>query len=88
MPRADDGDGPFYRGASSRWLAELRGRRHPARRVLRAARSGTLSVLYVDYRELTAKGKARLWSMPMQPILPPFNPEGPAARSRRRSCTS
>ena len=38
---------------------------------------GTLSVLYVDYRELTANEGAAL-AMPMRPILPPFDPEGPA----------
>jgi hypothetical protein len=39
---------------------------------------GTASVLYVDFRELTANEGAAL-AVPMQPILPPFNPAGPAS---------
>src|SRR3546814_11425390 len=38
--------------------------------------AGTASVLYVDYRELTANEGAAL-VMPPRPILPPFDPAGP-----------
>lgn len=38
---------------------------------------GTLSVLYVDYRTLTENEGTALGA-PMQPILPPFDPEGPS----------
>jgi hypothetical protein len=66
--RADTDDGPFYRGAI-RWLAELEDGA-----ILRVAffalLIGTASVLYVDFRELTANEGAAL-TMPMQPILPP-----------------
>ena len=37
---------------------------------------GTLSVLYVDYRELT-EGEGLALAMPQQPILPAFAPGGP-----------
>ena len=39
--------------------------------------AGTASVLYVDFRELTANEGAAL-AVPMRPILPPFDPAGPA----------
>ena len=61
-------EGPFYRGAIA-WLAGLEDGA-----ILRVAffglLLGTASVLYVDYRELTANEGAAL-AMPMQPILPP-----------------
>jgi len=38
---------------------------------------GTASVLYVDFRELTESEGAAL-AVPMRPILPPYDPEGPA----------
>ena len=38
---------------------------------------GTASVLYVDFRELTANEGAAL-ALPMRPILPPYDPDGPA----------
>jgi hypothetical protein len=73
--RADTDDGPFYR----RLIAFLAGFEDGA--IMRVAffglLIGTLSVLYVDYRELTANEGAAL-AMPMQPILPPVDPTGPA----------
>lgn len=48
---------------------------------------GTASVLYVDFRELTASQGAAL-AMPMQPILPPYDPEGPAEGARPNVTTS
>ena len=71
--RADEG--PFYRGII-RWIAGLEDGA-----ILRVAffalLIGTASVLYVDFRELTANEGAAL-AMPLQPILPPFDPDGPA----------
>lgn len=73
--RADIAGGPFYRGVV-RWIAEVEDGA-----ILRVAffalLIGTASVLYVDFRELTANEGAAL-AMPMQPILPPFDPDGPA----------
>jgi hypothetical protein len=72
--RADTDEGPFYRGAI-RWLAELEDGA-----VLRVAffglLIGTASVLYVDFRELTASESAGL-AQPGRPILPPSNPALP-----------
>lgn len=72
--RAETDEGPFYRGAL-RWLAGVEDGA-----ILRVAffalLIGTASVLYVDYRELTATEGAAL-AAPMRPILPPFNPAGP-----------
>lgn len=66
--RAASHNAPFYRGAIE-WVAGL-----DDGAILRVAffglLAGTLSVLYVDYRELTANQGAALAS-PMQPILPP-----------------
>ena len=60
--------GPFYRGALG-WLAGLEDGA-----ILRVAffglLLGTVSVLYVDYRELTANEGLAL-ATPLQPILPP-----------------
>ncbi|GLQ11511.1 hypothetical protein GCM10007913_34430 [Devosia yakushimensis] len=74
--RADTDEGPFYRGAI-RWLAELEDGA-----ILRVAffalLAGTASVLYVDFRELTAGQSAG--PQLGRPILPPSNPalpEGP-----------
>ena len=71
--RADTDDGPFYRGAI-RWLAGLEDGA-----ILRVAffalLAGTASVLYVDFRELTAGQSAG--PQPGHPILPPSNPALP-----------
>ncbi|HWU19174.1 MAG TPA: hypothetical protein VN155_15960 [Devosia sp.] len=71
--RADTDDGPFYRGAI-RWLAGLEDGA-----ILRVAffalLAGTASVLYVDFRELTAEQSAG--PQPGHPILPPSNPALP-----------
>ena len=68
-------DGPFYRRIVSRIAAVEDGA------IMRVAffglLLGTLSVLYVDYRELT-EGEGAALAMPMQPILPAFDPDGPA----------
>lgn len=73
--RARTEDGPFYR----RIIAFLAG--FEDGQIMRVAffglLLGTLSVLYVDYRELTANEGAAL-AMPMQPILPSADPTGPA----------
>lgn len=73
--RADSEDGPFYR----RLIAFLAGFEDGAimRVAFFALLFGTLSVLFVDYRELT-EGEGAALATPMQPILPPFNPVGPA----------
>ena len=67
-------DGPLYRRAIQ-WLGALEDGA-----ILRVAffglLLGTVSVLYVDYRELTANEGAAL-ATPLQPILPPAT-EGPA----------
>ena len=49
--------------------------------------AGTASVLYVDFRELTANEGAAL-AMPMQPILPPYDPDGPADATAPNVTTS
>jgi hypothetical protein len=48
---------------------------------------GTASVLYVDFRELTESEGSAL-AMPMQPILPPYDPEGPSEGARPNITTS
>ena len=72
--RAQSMDGPFYR----RFVAWLAGFEDGA--IMRVAffglLIGTLSVLYVDYRELT-EGEGLALAMPQQPILPAFAPGGP-----------
>jgi hypothetical protein len=72
--RAATQDGPFYRGLIARVAAVDDGN------ILRVAffglLLGTASVLYVDYRELTANEGSALAS-PMQPILPPAS-DGPS----------
>ena len=73
--RADDGGGPFYRRFVT-WVASFEDGAI-MRVAFFALLAGTLSVLYVDYRELT-EGEGVALVRPMQPILPPFNPEGPA----------
>jgi hypothetical protein len=69
--RAQSSDGPFYR----RLVAWLAGFEDGA--IMRVAffglLIGTLSVLYVDYRELT-EGEGLALAMPQQPILPAFDP--------------
>jgi hypothetical protein len=49
--------------------------------------AGTASVLFVDYRELTA-GEGTALAMPIQPILPPFDPEGPGTSAHPAITTS
>ena len=73
--RIDTREGPFYRGLIERVAAIEDG--NILRVAFFALLAGTASVLYVDYRELTANEGAAL-AMPMRPILPPFDPEGPA----------
>lgn len=73
--RADTSEGPFYRGLITRIAAMDDG--NILRVAFFALLIGTASVLYVDFRELTANEGAAL-AMPMRPILPPFDPEGPA----------
>lgn len=72
--RARTEDGPFYRGLMTRMAAVDDGN------ILRAAffalLIGTASVLYIDFRELTANEGAAL-AVPMRPILPPFDPDAP-----------
>lgn len=73
--RADTPAGPFYR----RWINSFAALDDG--NILRVAffalLAGTASVLYIDYRELTESEGAAL-AVPQQPILPPFNPDGPA----------
>lgn len=73
--RAGTRDGPFYRSLFQRIAAVDDG--NILRVAFFALLLGTASVLYVDYRELTANEGAAL-AAPMRPILPPFNPDGPA----------
>ncbi|KQX38894.1 hypothetical protein ASD04_09620 [Devosia sp. Root436] len=73
--RAATRDSPFYRRLIESIAAIDDG--NILRVAFFALLAGTASVLYVDYRELTADEGAAL-AMPMQPILPPFNPDGPA----------
>ncbi|WDR04440.1 hypothetical protein PSQ90_08765 [Devosia rhodophyticola] len=72
--RNSNRDGPFYRRIPV-WIGSF-----DDGAIMRAAffvlLFGTISVLYVDYRELTAADTALL--APTQTILPPFNPDGPA----------
>lgn len=68
-------EGPFYRGFV-RWVASVEDGA-VMRVAFFALLLGTASVLYVDYRELTANEGAAL-TRPLQPILPPFDPAGPA----------
>ncbi|MEO5808079.1 hypothetical protein [Devosia sp.] len=71
--RAPDRAGPFYRRIIA-WLAGFEDGQ-----IMRVAffilLFGTLSVLYVDYRELTSADA--LLGAPAQPVLPPFNPDSP-----------
>lgn len=67
--------GPFYRGLIERLAAIEDG--NILRFAFFALLLGTASVLYVDFRELTANQGAAL-ATPLRPILPPFDPEGPA----------
>jgi len=73
--RAATSEGPFYRGLIQRIVQVDDG--NILRVAFFALLAGTASVLYVDFRELTANEGAAL-AMPMQPILPPFDPAGPA----------
>lgn len=41
--------------------------------------AGTLSVLYLDYRELTEADAANAATTPYEPVLPAFDPDSPAA---------
>lgn len=66
--RAATDDGPFYRGLVNRLAAVDDG--NVLRLAFFALLVGTLSVLYVDYRELTENEGLGLAS-PLQPILPP-----------------
>lgn len=74
--RADTRSGPFYRGLIERVAAVDDG--NVLRVAFFALLLGTASVLYVDYRELTANEGAGL-TTPMRPILPAFDPAGPGA---------
>lgn len=71
--RAASDEGPFYR----RLIAFLAHLEDGA--IMRVAffglLLGTLCVLYVDYRELSADDGVNL-AMPMRPILPAFDPDG------------
>jgi hypothetical protein len=49
--------------------------------------AGTASVLFVDYRELT-EGEGAALAMPIQPILPPFDPDGPGTSAHPAITTS
>ena len=73
--RAPSPTGPFYRGLIERFAAVEDG--NILRVAFFALLLGTASVLYVDFRELTANEGAAL-AMPMRPILPPYDPDGPA----------
>lgn len=66
--RSDTRDGPFYRGLIERVAAVDDG--NILRVAFFALLLGTASVLYVDFRELTANEGAAL-TTPLQPILPP-----------------
>ncbi|HTO28093.1 MAG TPA: ATP-dependent Clp protease proteolytic subunit [Devosia sp.] len=72
--RADTRAGPFYRRLIERVAAADDG--NILRVAFFALLLGTASVLYVDFRELTANEGAAL-ATPMRPILPPFHPAGP-----------
>lgn len=72
--RAQTRDGPFYRGMIERIAAVDDG--NILRVAFFALLIGTASVLYVDFRELTANEGAAL-AVPMRPILPPFDPDTP-----------
>ncbi|WP_291364113.1 ATP-dependent Clp protease proteolytic subunit [Devosia sp.] len=73
--RIDSEQGPLHRRLIERAAAVDDG--NILRVAFFALLLGTASVLYVDYRELTANEGAAL-AMPMRPILPPYDPEGPA----------
>lgn len=73
--RADSIEGPFYRGLIQR-IADIEDG-NILRVAFFALLIGTASVLYVDFRTLTENEGAAL-AIPMRPILPPFDPEGPA----------
>lgn len=77
--------GPFYRGLIRRMASVDDGN------ILRVAfftlLIGTASVLYVDFRELTENEGAAL-AVPARPILPPFNPDGPAEGANPQVTTS
>lgn len=83
--RAETAPGPFYRGLIQRIAAVDDG--NILRVAFFALLAGTAAVLYVDYRELTANEGAAL-AVPMQPILPPFNPDGPADGANPQVTTS
>ncbi|WDR01683.1 hypothetical protein PSQ19_13120 [Devosia algicola] len=70
-------NGPFYRRTLV-WLGSIDDG-SIMRFAFFALLFGTLSVLYVDFRELTAADTAL--AAPLQPILPPFSPGGPDATS-------
>lgn len=73
--RTADRDGPFHRRLIDTIAAIDDG--NILRVAFFALLAGTASVLYVDFRELTANEGAAL-AVPLRPILPPFNPDGPA----------
>jgi hypothetical protein len=73
--RAITDEGPFYRSFINSIAAIDDG--NLLRVAFFALLIGTLSVLYVDFRELTANEGAGL-AVPMHPILPPADPAGPA----------
>ncbi|MET0905253.1 MAG: hypothetical protein ABWY10_04195 [Tardiphaga sp.] len=78
-------DGPFYRGLIERIAAVDDG--NILRVAFFALLIGTASVLYVDFRELTENEGAAL-AVPMRPILPPFDPDGPADSASPNVTTS
>src|SRR6476661_232222 len=72
--RGPGDDGPFYRGLIRRFAAVDDG--NVLRVAFFALLLGTVSVLYVDFRELVANEGTAL-SRPLQPILPPAQ-DGPS----------
>lgn len=83
--RAMTDEGPFYRRLIQRVAAVDDG--NILRVAFFALLAGTASVLYVDFRELTESEGVAL-AVPMQPILPPFNPDGPADGANPNVTTS
>ncbi len=71
--RSADGSGPFYRRIVS-WLAGFEDGAI-MRVAFFALLFGTLSVLYLDYKEMAAADGQELNTS--QTVLPPFNPGGP-----------
>lgn len=83
--RAQTREGPFYRGWIERVAAVDDG--NILRVAFFALLIGTASVLYVDFRELTANEGSALVA-PLQPILPAVDPVGPDEGSPMPSVTT